>query len=108
MTPQRPDDIRRISLKTLVIENSVKSKNTYFLNVFQAKDAIGSEYSNISVKRLLSDTCMGIEISSASGTETFLFSNENKISYGDIISTAKWISVVKDNTGKVLKQTSFG
>jgi hypothetical protein len=108
MTPQRPDDIRRISLKTLAIENSVKSKNTYFLNVFQAKDAIGSEHSNISVKRLANDTCMGLEVSSPSATEIFLYSNENKISYGDIISTAKWISVVKDDTGKILKQTSFG
>jgi len=33
MTPQRPDDIRSISLKTLKIENSTKSKNTYFMNV---------------------------------------------------------------------------
>jgi len=107
MTPQRPNDIRRIRLKTLKIENSVKSKNTYFLNVFQPKDAIGGDGQNdISVKRIKGAHCIGVEITSNVGTEIFLFSNENQITYGDIRLEAKWVSVVKDWRGEVVKRFS--
>ena len=108
MTPQRPDDIRRISLKTLKVENSVKSKNTYFINVFQPKDGlVGDGNSNISVKRIKSENCIGVEITSKNYTETFLFSNENKIVYGNIQSESKWISIVKDSEGKIVKKTNY-
>lgn len=43
MTPQRPDDFRRIRLKTLMIENSAPSKAAVFLNVLQPKDALGQD-----------------------------------------------------------------
>lgn len=108
MTPQRPNDIRRISLKTLKIENSVKSKNTYFLNVFQPKDALdGKENNNISVKRIKGEACIGVEITSKDITEIFLFSNKNKIDYKDIHSKSKWISIIKDNAGKTIKTTNY-
>lgn len=108
MTPQRPDDLRRISLKTLKIENSIKSKDTYFLNVFQPKDGLkGDRQNDISIKRIKGENCIGVEISSKNNTEIFLFSNENKIAYGDIQSHSKWISVVKDTKGKIVKTTNY-
>lgn len=108
MTPQRPDDIRRISLKTLKIENPVKNKNEYFLNVFQPKDALdGIGKETISVKRIKGEGCFGVEITSKDHSEMFLFSRENKIIYGNIQSESKWLSIVKDNSGKIVKKTSY-
>ncbi|MDO6488990.1 DUF4962 domain-containing protein [Colwellia sp. 6_MG-2023] len=108
MTPQRPDDIRRISLKTLLIENPEKSKNSYFLNVLQPKDAIqGDASDNISVTSIKGEHCIGVEITSKDHIETFIFSNENKIAYQDIQAESKWVSVLKDKAGKVIKATSY-
>jgi hypothetical protein len=108
MTPQRPDDIRRISLKTLKIENCTKEKNTYFINVLQPKGTLqGDEQNDISVKRIKGDSYIGVEITSTTAVETFLFSKENKISHGDIQSQLKWISIVKDRKGRVVKKTGY-
>jgi len=108
MTPQRPDDIRRISLKTLLIENPVKSKNSYFLNVLQPKDALQRNInSDISIQAIKEGSCIGVEITSQHYVETFLFSSENKISFGDINAKSKWISILKDKAGKVVKTTSY-
>lgn len=108
MTPQRPDDIRRISLKTLLIENSEKSKNSYFLNVLQPKDALRSNPDNdISVQPIKGDSCIGVEITSKDHIETFIFSNENKLAYKDIQSESKWISILKDKAGNVIKTTRY-
>ncbi|MDO6693428.1 DUF4962 domain-containing protein [Aliiglaciecola sp. 3_MG-2023] len=108
MTPQRPDDIRRISLKTLLIENQEKSKNTYFLNVFQPKDAIQSdENRDISIRSLKGENCIGVEITSKQFVETFLYSSDNKIAYGDIHGQARWISILRDKAGKIVKTTSY-
>ena len=108
MTPQRPDDLRRIRLKTLKIENSIKSKNTYFLNVFQPKDGLAKDGKNeISVKRIKGESYIGVEITSKNYTETFLFSNENDIRYGDIQGQSKWISIVKDGNGAIIKTISY-
>ncbi len=102
---QRPNDIRRIQLKTLKIENRERSKNTYFLIFFQPKDAIGGDgRSNIAVKRIRGRGFIGVEITSKNNTEIFLFSRKNEITYGDIQS--KWISIVKDSEGDVLKTIS--
>lgn len=108
MTPQRPDDIRRISLKTLLIENPEKSKNSYFLNVLQPKDAIqGDPGNDISIKPIKGDRCIGVEITSKDHIETFIFSNENKIAYQDIQAESKWISILKDKVGNVIKTTNY-
>ena len=109
MTPQRPNDIRRIHLKTLKIENSIKSKNSYFLNILQPKDGLKIDGENdISIKRIKGKNCIGVEITSKNNKEIFLFSRENRIVYGDIQSQSKWVSVVKDSGGKVVKTTSYG
>ena len=108
MTPQRPNDLRRISLKTLKIKNSVKSKNTYFLNVLQPKDALKEDGQNeLSVERIVGENCIGIEITSKKYKEIFLFSPKNQITYGTIQSSSKWLSIVKDNNGKVIKEMSY-
>jgi len=108
MTPQRPDDIRRISLKTLKLENSEKSKDCYFLNVLQAKDAIEVDQNNeISVKQIQSDGCIGVQVKSKNHIEVFLFSSSDKIIYGDIQSEAKWISRITDRAGNLIKSTSY-
>ncbi|MGO3385373.1 MAG: DUF4962 domain-containing protein [Acinetobacter guillouiae] len=108
MTPQRPDDIRRISLKTLLIENPTKSKNSYFLNVLQPKDVIQNDSKNdICVKSIKGDNCIGVEITSQNHIETFIFSSENKIAYKDIQSESKWVSILKDKAGNTIKSTQY-
>ncbi|MBH0057903.1 DUF4962 domain-containing protein [Pseudoalteromonas sp. SWXJZ94C] len=108
MTPQRPDDIRRISLKTLLIENPEKNKNSYFLNVLQPKDAIQSDSSSeILAKPIKGDSFIGVEVTSNDHIETFIFSNENKIAYKDIQSKSKWVSILKDKAGNVVKTTYY-
>ena len=108
MTPQRPDDIRRISLKTLKIENKEKAKNTYFLNVLQPKDPLeNNKEEEVSVKRIKGESCFGVEITLKNTIEIFLFSDVNQISYNDIQSDSKWVSIVKDKTGKTIKTTNY-
>ena len=108
MTPQRPNDKRRIKLKTFMVENSTPERNTYFLNVFQPKDALDTDPANdVSVRRLKGESCIGVEITSRDTVEIFLFSATNEISFEDIQAQTKWISIVKDRDGEVLKTTSF-
>jgi len=106
MTPQRPDDIRRISLKTLLIENAELQKNTYFLNVFQPKDAL-AEGGDISVKRLKVEGSIGVEITAQDTVETFLFSPNNRLRFEGIEADTKWLSIVKDKKGVILKQQAY-
>ena len=95
-------------MKTLLIENSEKSKNSYFLNVLQPKDALQSNPDNdISVQPIKGDSCIGVEITSKDHIETFIFSNENKVAYQDIQSESKWISILKDKAGNVIKTTRY-
>ena len=90
------------------IENQVKSKNTYFLNILEPIDALKKkDQNNISIKRIKSQDCFGVEITSKDYIEIFLFSNMNKISYQDIQSESKWVSIVKDRKGKLVKTTSY-
>ena len=108
MTPQRPDDIRRISLKTLKLENSDKAKNCYFLNVLQPKDALASDHNaDLSIKRIRGTNCVGVQVLSKTYSETFLFSSAGSIEYEDIQSQSSWISVVKDHAEKLVKSTIY-
>ena len=68
---------------------------------------IRDRLNNISVKRIKGESCIGVEITSKNNIEIFLFSNENKIAYEDIDSQSKWISIVKDRTGKIIKTTNY-
>ena len=46
-------------------------------------------------------------VTSADHVEVFLFSSKSEIAYGDIQAEAKWISMVKDPEGKVLRSTEY-
>ena len=107
MTPQRPNDKRRIRLKTFMIENSSPEKDVCFLNVFQPKDALDGSDADISVKRIKGETCIGLEITSRDYIEAFLFSDTNQIDYNGIQSNSKWISVIEDKSGKIVKTTQY-
>ena len=108
MTPQRPDDIRRISLKTLMLENNVRDKAVTFLNVLQPKDAPNNDaHKDISIRRLKGENCMGVEIASSAHIETFLYSNSGQIDFEAVQSHSKWISIVKDMDGNILKSTHY-
>ena len=108
MTPQRPKDLRQIRLKTLKIENSIKSKNTYFLNVLQPIDALDKSGANdIVVKQIKGEGCIGVEITGQNYQEIFIFSSQYTISYGDIQAQEKWVAVVKNREGNVVKKVSY-
>ncbi len=109
MTPQRPDDIRRISLKTIKIENTKKAKNTFFLNILQPKDStLNTQKSSLAVERIVGETFIGAKITTSEITELFLYSNTQKINHEDIVAESTWVSVIRDATGRVLKKTSYG
>jgi len=59
------------------------------------------------VTSIKGEHCIGVEITSKDHIETFIFSNENKIAYQDIQAESKWVSVLKDKAGKVIKTTSY-
>ena len=90
-----------------MIENSTPEKNTYFLNVFHPKDALEGRTSDISVKRIKGKNCIGVEITAGETTETFLSSTSNQIDYKNIKSQTKWISLVKDKSGKTVKTAQY-
>ncbi|MBA5851599.1 DUF4962 domain-containing protein [Clostridium sp. cel8] len=104
MTPQRPDDIREIKLKTLCIENKDKEKNMYFLNVLYPHSSF--EYDKLKVNPIIGDTFIGVEIIKGQKVEQFIYSTENAIDYKGIKSDANWISVIKDN-GKITKYAIY-
>lgn len=108
MTPQRPDDIRRISLKTLKIENTNKAKNTCFLNVLQPKDGLKNiKKGKLILEKIQGDTFQGVQISSEKHTEIFLYSEQNQINYKGKSYRAKWISIVMDSNGKQTQATQY-
>lgn len=108
MTPQRPDDIRRIRLQTLKIENSLKSKDLHFLHILQPKAALAPEATDsITVHRITADKYSGVEIKSAQHTEIFLFSHEQGIQHETINALGKWISEIRDAQGRVIRSTSY-
>ncbi|WP_320048121.1 DUF4962 domain-containing protein [uncultured Ilyobacter sp.] len=95
MTPQRPDDIREIKLKTLCIENQDKEKNVHFLNVLQTESSFSDEL--LEVKPIKDENFLGIEIKKGNKIEQFIYSDKSNIDYDGIRSDAKWISIVKEN-----------
>ena len=105
MTPQRPDDKRRISLKTLKIENANKEKDLCFLNVIAPKNSFGGKA--ISVEKIREDNCIGVKIKGENTVETFLYSKEDKINYAGISEETKWVSIVEDLEGNEIRRRSY-
>lgn len=105
MTPQRPNDKRRISLKTLKIENPQASQDLMFVNVLAPRDFFGS--SALHIEKVHGKACQGMLIKSQTHTELFLFSAEKHIQYQDIDLQATWVSIVKDSAGKEIKRKHY-
>ncbi|GAA0178912.1 hypothetical protein SH2C18_18810 [Clostridium sediminicola] len=94
MTPQRPDDIREIKLKTLCIENESKEKDVHFLNILHPESSFVDEL--LEVKSIDGDGFIGVEVKKGHKIEQFIYSEKCKIDYCGIVSDANWISIIKD------------
>ena len=46
-------------------------------------------------------------VTSADHVEVFLFSSKSEIAYREIQADAKWMSIVKDREGKLLRSTKY-
>ena len=106
MTPQRPDDIRRIRLQTLKIENSHQAKNLHFLHVLQPKGTLPQDVVDpIIIERIVKDHYSGVKIKSAQHTEIFLFAHKRDHQFQDFNAQGKWVSQIQDLLGHVIKST---
>lgn len=105
MTPQRPDDKRRISLKTLKVENSEKSNDLVFITVLAPHDFFGGE--SLSIERIDGDDCQGMRVTGTTHTEVFLFSPTGELHYEDIALKGSWVSIVKDSQGEEVKRKLY-
>ncbi|MGV8981446.1 DUF4962 domain-containing protein [Clostridium sp.] len=104
MTPQRPNDVRELKLKTLCIENKNKQKNMFFLNVLYPHSSFLE--SPIEVQAIEGTGFMGVEIKVKDKTEQFIYSENNTIDYKGIKSDAKWISIIKEEE-KLIKYAVY-
>ncbi|WP_058484931.1 DUF4962 domain-containing protein [Defluviitalea phaphyphila] len=104
MTPQRPDDIREIILKTLCIENDKREKNMYFLNVLYPHSSF--EYEPLEVKHIKGNDFIGVEIKKGQFIEKFIYSENGSINYKGIKTDANWVSVIKEGE-KIVKYALY-
>ena len=95
MTPQRPNDIRELKLKTLCIENSHKSQNIHFLNVLQPESSFVDDL--LDIRPINGDDFIGLTIVKGKQSETFLYSEGETIDTKGLESDAKWLSVIKED-----------
>ncbi|SHH67062.1 DUF4962 domain-containing protein [Clostridium grantii] len=100
MTTQEPDKFRETRMKTMVIENKVKSKDTYFLNILSTRSAFDDE--GRKVKEINVDGARGFVIEDNSEKEIFLFSKSGKIEFEDIKVHAK-IVLLQYKNEKLIK-----
>lgn len=92
MTPQRPNDVREIILKTLCMENPNKEKNLQFLNILQPESSFVDTL--LKVNSVRGEGFFGVKIQKGEQLEVFIYANEGSIDYEGITSDAKWLSVV--------------
>lgn len=104
MTPQRPNDIRKVVLKTLKLQNIQKTEAMVYLNVLAPRSIFEKE--PVRIKRILDGSVIGVEITGEDFEELFLYAQNEKISYGDIKENGTWISIVKKH-GKVIKKKVY-
>jgi len=105
MTPQRPNDKRIISLKTLKIENSKKEKNTSFVNVLVPNDLF--EKDEVYINKIESHKQTGVEIQGKNHVEIFLFSCDGTINHKGEEIEGTWMSIVEDLNGKTIKKKIY-
>ena len=105
MTPQRPNDKRIISLKTLKIENSKKENNTSFVNVLVPNDLF--EKDEVYINKIESHKQSGVEIQGRNHVEIFLFSIDGTINHKGEEIEGTWMSIVEDLNGKTIKKKIY-
>ena len=94
MTPQRPDDVREIKLKTLCMENRETENNMYFLNVLHPLSSFSDDL--LEIESVKGDDYFGVLISKDDIREQFIYSEKRSIEYQGIKTDAKWISMIRD------------
>jgi len=104
MTPQRPNDIRKVVLRPLELENISESKEMVYLNLLMPKSIFNKE--KIEVKKILTEDVIGLKIIKDNITELFLYSLTDRIIYKDINESGQWLSIVKQDN-KVIKKALF-
>ncbi|GAA0178885.1 hypothetical protein SH2C18_18590 [Clostridium sediminicola] len=87
MTTQEPDKFRETKMKTINIENKIKSKDTWFLNVLSTRSAFDEEENRI--KEIDNNETQGVIIENKNEKEIFLFSKSRKINFAIIEADAK-------------------
>lgn len=87
MTTQEPDKFRETRMKTINIENKIKSKDTCFLNLLSMRSAFDEE--KIKVKPIKNYQTNGFIIEYNGDKEVFLFSKSKKIEFGTIRADGK-------------------
>ena len=104
MTPQRPNDIRKVVLRPLELENKHASKEMLYLNLLMPKSIFDKE--KVEVEKILTNNLIGFKISKNNKSELFLYALNDKILYEEINESAKWLSIVKEN-GKQIKKAIY-
>lgn len=97
MTTQEPDKFRETKMKTMVIENTEKSKRMNFFNILKPQRTFGEE--EFKVTKLNSEEAFGSVVETKGYKETFIYSVSNeKMEIAGIKTNAKWAIIVeKDN-----------
>ncbi len=75
------------------------------MNILVLKDIFGSD--EVNIKKIKSGNQNGVEIRGKDFFEIFIFSKDGKINYENKIINGKWISIVKDINGIILKQKTY-
>lgn len=104
MTPQRPNDIRKVVLKTLKLKNIRPTKDMVFVNILAPRSLFGKEF--IHVEKINDSSVIGAVITGSDFEETFLFAKFGKLVYGEIHEEGKWLSIVRKN-GRIVKKAVF-
>lgn len=104
MTPQRPDDIREIKLKTLCVENGDHQNDLNILNVLQPISSFSQD--NLEIKAISEGSCTGVEVKKGEVTELFLYSEDGAINFEGLRSDAQWVSIVWDKD-QIVKHMNY-
>jgi hypothetical protein len=100
MTTQEPDKFRETRMKTITIENKIKSKDAYFLNILSTRSAFDDEQTI--VKEINVQGAQAISIQDNTEKEIFIFSKSGKVEYENVKADAK-ILLLQYKNDKLIK-----
>lgn len=101
MTPQRPNDIRKVVLNTLKLKNERPAKTLTYINLLAPRSLFDAE--PLRVEKIREDSVVGLKIFGDGFEELFLYSTDGTLAYQDVNETGKWLSIVKRD-GKIVKK----